>query len=258
MPTNDLTCPSHGLSPLEVQHPILGWIRYAPSPNDRSPLPQLCRCPQGCEWQPGRAQASSTVPAAPQAQPQSAPTREQQVREYVERAHPHIRSPQKFEFLVGLRLRGSVVHACEFANVGRRTSYDWRVADPGFAAAWNDCLEDAADALEASMYERGLSGDGMPNVVAGLAWLKTRRPEWNDKVQAARALAEAQANNPALREAAEWAGLVREQRLLIQAQRAALDGRDAGTIIEGQARELPAPDSAGVVQHAGLGDAEQQ
>lgn len=227
-------CSAHHLPPAETHHPVLGWLRYIPS-HDDAPAPSGARyrCSHGCEWDPDNPQPNPASAPQPQQQP-TATTREQQAREYVARALTHIRTPLKAEFLVGLRFRGSVVHACEFAGIGRTQAYEWRKQDPDFAQAWEAVLEDATDALEASMYERGLSGDGMPSVVAGLAWLKTRRPVWNDKVQAALALRDVIADNPAVQALERAAAHV--ERLLRERQQ-------QQQIIEGQAQQLPAPGS---------------
>lgn len=69
------------------------------------------------------------------------------------------RTAKKKAFLEELRQRYSVYHACLAAKVGRTTVYEWRDEDPAFAAAWEEALEDAMDALEASVYERAMEGD---------------------------------------------------------------------------------------------------
>lgn len=82
-------------------------------------------------------------------------------------------SEKKAAFLAALRERGSVMHAAESAGIGRRTAYDWRDADPEFAAAWEDALEDSTERLEESMFERAMKGD----TTAAIFLLKGRRPE---------------------------------------------------------------------------------
>ena len=76
-------------------------------------------------------------------------------------------------FLEELRQKGSVYHAARTAGVGRRTVYTWRNNLPGFAQEWDNAIEDAADDLEASLYERGKAKD----TVAAIFWLKGHRPE---------------------------------------------------------------------------------
>jgi hypothetical protein len=73
---------------------------------------------------------------------------------------PHNRTPEKKErFLVELRKRRSVYHACKAVKIGRRTAYDWRDDDEEFMASWDDALADATDVLEQSLYQRALKGD---------------------------------------------------------------------------------------------------
>ena len=41
------------------------------------------------------------------------------------------------------------------SGIGRRTAYDWRDRDPGFAQAWDDALDQAVDALARRLQIRG-------------------------------------------------------------------------------------------------------
>lgn len=66
---------------------------------------------------------------------------------------------KKAAFIEELRRHGSVYHAAKAADVGRRTVYAWRDADEAFAAAWTDAHDDALDALEESLYRRGITRD---------------------------------------------------------------------------------------------------
>lgn len=76
-------------------------------------------------------------------------------------------------FLEQLRLTCNVSHAARAAGIGRRTAYDWRDADPGFAAAWDEAEEEAIDALELAARERAIDGsDRMMEIL-----LKAHRPE---------------------------------------------------------------------------------
>jgi hypothetical protein len=72
---------------------------------------------------------------------------------------PNNRTVKKRAFLAELRQRYSVYHACLAAGIGRTTVYAWRQEDEEFAMAWDAALEDAADVLEASAYQRALEGD---------------------------------------------------------------------------------------------------
>lgn len=174
--------------------------------------------------------STRTVPRPDALPPDASPsTRLSQAENYVETAFADVRTPEKIAFLVGLRLRGSVSHAAEYVGIARQRMYEWRESDPVFARAWDTCLEDAIEKLEASVYERGIEGEGMPAVVASIAWLKTRRPEWNDKVQAARALAAAMQDNPAL-------GLA---RVLADLLDRALPVPQTPKVIDGVAKALP-------------------
>lgn len=96
------------------------------------------------------------------ARPKTAAEREQQ-RE---------RAQQKF--LNVLRVSCNVAGACRAAKIGRRTAYDWRAADEGFALAWKDAEEEAADSLEQIAWKRATEGqsDRLMEIL-----LKGHRPE---------------------------------------------------------------------------------
>ena len=77
------------------------------------------------------------------------------------------------DFLTALRGTCNVSYAARTAGIGRRTAYDWRDADPKFAAAWNDAEEEAVDALEKVARDRAIDGsDRMMEIL-----LKAHRPE---------------------------------------------------------------------------------
>lgn len=65
-------------------------------------------------------------------------------------------------FLAALRDSGNVRLACQAAKVARPTVYEYRQADPGFATAWNEALDEACDLLEAEARRRGLEGVDKP------------------------------------------------------------------------------------------------
>lgn len=76
-------------------------------------------------------------------------------------------------FLEQLRLTCNVSHAARSAGIGRRTAYDWRDADPDFAAAWDEAEDEAVDALELAARNRAIDGsDRMMEIL-----LKAHRPE---------------------------------------------------------------------------------
>jgi hypothetical protein len=61
-------------------------------------------------------------------------------------------------FLRVLRETANVRACADAAGIDRRTAYYRRDNDPDFRAAWDDCLEDACDVLEAKARERALAG----------------------------------------------------------------------------------------------------
>jgi hypothetical protein len=101
-------------------------------------------------------------------------------------------------FLTALAETGIVSGAVAIAATSRTRVYELRKRDAGFAAAWDEAEERAADALEAEAWRRGVDGVVEPLVSAGkvvrdddgqplairrysdhllLALLKARRPE---------------------------------------------------------------------------------
>lgn len=79
----------------------------------------------------------------------------------------------KWRFIEFLQVHGSVRYACRCARVSRDAIYNQRNVDPAFAKAWVDALDDAADNLEESLYERATTHD----TVAAIFLLKGMRPE---------------------------------------------------------------------------------
>jgi len=57
-------------------------------------------------------------------------------------------------FLAALRENGNVSEACQRAAIARSAVYDWKAADPTFAAAWDAALDEAIDSLEAAAWKR--------------------------------------------------------------------------------------------------------
>lgn len=101
-------------------------------------------------------------------------------------------------FLKALAETGIVSAAVEIAGTSRTRVYDLRKRNPGFAAAWEEAEDRAADALEAEAWRRAVVGvqeplvgggklvrddDGQPIAIRRysdtlmLALLKARRPE---------------------------------------------------------------------------------
>lgn len=61
-------------------------------------------------------------------------------------------------FLSHLRKTSNISESARVAVVSRRAVYEWRDADPDFAAAWDDAIDEATDALEAEARRRALDG----------------------------------------------------------------------------------------------------
>jgi hypothetical protein len=80
-------------------------------------------------------------------------------------------------FLAMLAETCNVSEACRAAEIGRRSAYDWREADPSFAAAWDEAEEVAADKLEKVAWDRATTGlsDRMLEIL-----LKAHRPKYRD------------------------------------------------------------------------------
>ncbi len=70
-------------------------------------------------------------------------------------------------FLGALRTTGMVSAACRLAGVGRRTVYDHREADPEFAKAWDEALDESADLLVLEARRRAYDGTDEPVVWQG-------------------------------------------------------------------------------------------
>jgi hypothetical protein len=70
-------------------------------------------------------------------------------------------------FLTALAGGASITRSCEAANIGRSTAYEWKMADPAFAAAWDDALEAGIDLLEEEARRRAVHGVERPVVAMG-------------------------------------------------------------------------------------------
>lgn len=140
---------------------------------------------------------------------------------------------KKAAVLAARASRLTVTAAAATAGVDRTSVYVWRKNDPDFARALEEAKDEAIDALKENAYERAMKG----NDILTMFIIKAHDPEYNDKVQAARAFAQAQRDNPAFAALDEWRQLIQEQRAALRAQAQVQDA----TIIEGEVRELPAP-----------------
>lgn len=66
------------------------------------------------------------------------------------------------DFLASLALTPNVAEACRNAGITRKAAYDRRKADPDFAAAWDEALEESTDELVAEVYRRATHGVEKP------------------------------------------------------------------------------------------------
>lgn len=71
------------------------------------------------------------------------------------------------EFIAVLAQSCNVSAACRAAGIGRSTAYQWREAEPDFAARWKEAEEEAADRLEAEAWRRAVDGIDKPIVYQG-------------------------------------------------------------------------------------------
>jgi len=69
---------------------------------------------------------------------------------------------ERERFLTALSETASVTKACELARLPRRTVYNWRRTDQGFAQAWEAALDMGTDALEDEAIRRAYHGTGRP------------------------------------------------------------------------------------------------
>lgn len=65
-------------------------------------------------------------------------------------------------FIDELRKRGNVSEAAAASGIGRRTAYELRDRDPDFAAAWEDAINAAVDAMEGEAWRRAVEGVDEP------------------------------------------------------------------------------------------------
>jgi transposase-like protein len=77
------------------------------------------------------------------------------------RTTSHTRARERF--LAELEKTGNVSAAADVGGVHRSTFYDWRKADPDFAAAWGTAQEKVTDRLEAAAIQR--AGEGIEEVI---------------------------------------------------------------------------------------------
>jgi hypothetical protein len=78
------------------------------------------------------------------------------------RGRLHRTPKDRAAFLEALRNTGNVSTSCQIAGLPRSCVYDWRAADPEFAADWASAVELGCDALEDEAVRRGCEGHLRP------------------------------------------------------------------------------------------------
>ena len=72
------------------------------------------------------------------------------------------RPRRKAVFLAALVDTVNVTLASRRAGIPRRTAYDWREANEGFARDWDDAVDEGVDLLEAELHKRAFEGVERP------------------------------------------------------------------------------------------------
>ena len=104
-------------------------------------------------------------------------------------------------FIKALSKTGSVTNAAALAGTSRTRVYELRNRDPGFAAAWEDAEEVAADRLEDEARRRAVEGVPEP-LVSGGKLVAVRRGlhqggrRWRDRSAAPGSRGQAQVTTP--------------------------------------------------------------
>lgn len=99
---------------------------------------------------------------------------------------------QKARVLEARAKRLTLTATAEQLGITRQTIHRWAQDDPEFAAALETAKEQAVEVLKESVYERAFKDS-----ILAMFVIKAHDPAYNDKVQAARAFAEA-SRGPAL------------------------------------------------------------
>ena len=93
----------------------------------------------------------------------------------VMRGNSHVaaerRPRRKTVFLEALVDTVNGILACRRAGIARRTAYDWREADAGFARKWDDAVDEGVDLLEAELHKRAFEGVERPDTVSDVSGL---------------------------------------------------------------------------------------
>ena len=122
----------------------------------------------------------------------------------------------------------TITGAARATGVGRQTIYDWCANDPEFARALAEAKPVAVDVLKESVYERAFK-----DPILAMFVIKAHDPDYNDKVQAARAMAQAMNDSPLL-------GAIAQVRAMLEGR-----GLQLPSTIEGTAQRLPDPPGQG-------------
>lgn len=69
---------------------------------------------------------------------------------------------KRLRFLEHLKNTANVTLSARLVGVSRRTVYNHRAADPGFASAWDTAVDEAIDLLEAEARRRAVDGTDRP------------------------------------------------------------------------------------------------
>lgn len=80
---------------------------------------------------------------------------------------PKKRRDWRTPFLAALRQAPNVSGAAKAAGIDRTIAYDTYRADPAFAAAWDDAIEQSVDRAVKELYRRAIDGVEKPVTVAG-------------------------------------------------------------------------------------------
>jgi hypothetical protein len=84
----------------------------------------------------------------------------------------------KRALIENLRRKAVIYLAAQAVGINKLTVYRWRDADPQFAEAMAEAMQDAKEIMENSVYEDALNG----NTLLKMFWLKRHDPSYRDKV----------------------------------------------------------------------------
>ena len=79
----------------------------------------------------------------------------------------HLKKGWQEEVLAECRELPCIARAAKMVGVSRRTVYNYRQSDSGFAEALKDALDEGVETCEAEMHRRAFEGTVVPKTVAG-------------------------------------------------------------------------------------------